>query len=331
MFDLCSIGNALVDIIISTDDAFLRANSITKGAMVLVGDDRSAALYERAGAAIEMSSGGSAANTMAGFSSLGGTGAFLGKVGRDRFGAIFTHDLRAQDIDFATKPSPDLPSGRCLIFVTPDAQRSMNTTLGAAAEFGPDDVEASVVQNAEITYLEGYLFDKPKAQQAFLYATRLAREAGRKRALTLSDVFCVSRHRKAFLELIAGEIDILFANENEIRELYETQDLQAALHAARAHADIAIVTRGAQGAIIAAGTNTYEVPAYPVAEIVDTTGAGDLFAAGFLYGLTHGKSLPACGHIGAIAAAEVISHFGPRPQKKLRDLISKSADSGSSP
>ena len=320
-YELCAIGNALVDIFIATDDAFLRQHSITKGAMVLVGHDMASKLYEQAGHAVEMSSGGSAANTLAGFASLGGKGAYLGKVGRDKFGEVFTHDLRAQDLHFATPPSGDLPSGRCIIFVTPDAQRSMNTYLGAAVEFGPDDVDAEIVQGAQITYLEGYLFDKPQAQKAFRHAAELAHAAQRQLALTLSDVFCVSRHGKAFLDLVAHEVDILFSNEEEIKELYATDDLQKALQGARAHTDIAVVTRGAKGAVIVAKGDTYEIPAQPVASIIDTTGAGDLYAAGFLYGLTQHKPLSECGWIGSVAAAEVISHYGPRPQRKLSELL----------
>jgi sugar/nucleoside kinase (ribokinase family) len=321
MYDLCAIGNALVDIIVPANDDFLRDNNIAKGAMTLVDEETACALYERAGPAVELSSGGSAANSLAGASSLGISCAFLGKVGRDSFGDVFTHDLHAQNIHFTTPSSPDLSTGRCLILVTPDAQRSMNTYLGAATEFGPGDIDVSLVQNAEITYLEGYLFDKPLAQQAFGKAARLAHEAGRKVSMTLSDVFCAKRHREAFLSLIRRDVDILFANEGEAKELYQTQDLGNALALARGHAEIVVVTRGAKGAVIAAGEDTYEVAAHPVAEVIDTTGAGDLFAAGFLSGLAQKKKLPECGRIGAIAAAEIISHYGPRPQKKLKDLV----------
>lgn len=320
-YDLCAIGNALVDIIVSTDDAFLQANQIAKGAMTLVDEEASAALYSRAGTAVELSSGGSAANTIVGAAALGAHCAYLGKVGQDQFGDVFTHDLRAQKVRFATQPSPDLATGRCLILVTPDAQRSMSTYLGAAVEFAPEDVDAALIQKSTITYLEGYLFDKPAARQAFVKAAELAHDAGGKVALTLSDVFCVTRHREAFLELVRGGTDILFSNECELKELYKTQDVRAALAAVREHTDIAIVTRGAQGALIAAGDQTYEIPAHPVASVVDTTGAGDLFAAGFLYGLTQSLGIPDCGRIGAIAAAEVISHYGPRPQRNLRALL----------
>ena len=320
-YQLCAIGNALVDIIVSTDDAFLQENNIAKGAMTLVDDVAASALYEKAGAAVEMSSGGSAANTLSGFASLGGSCAFLGKVGHDEFGKIFTHDLHAQKVHFAAPMSPDLSTGRCLILVTPDAQRSMNTFLGAATEFGSDDVDPALIQNSDITYLEGYLFDKPLAQDAFRKAAKIAHEAGRTLALTLSDTFCVMRHRQAFLDLVKNEVDILFANENEMKALYETEDLTVALTAARAHTQIAVMTRGAHGVVVTSGENTHEVPAHPVDSVIDTTGAGDLFAAGFLCGVTQGKTLAASARIGTIAASEVISHFGPRPQKKLIDLI----------
>jgi sugar/nucleoside kinase (ribokinase family) len=321
MFDLCAIGNALVDIIVSTDDDFLRKNRIVKGAMTLVDEKKAGDLYEKAGPAVELSSGGSAANSLSGAASLGINCAFLGKVGRDSFGEIFTHDLHAQNILFATPPAADMSTGRCLILVTPDAQRSMNTYLGAAVEFCPEDVDEGIVKSSAITYLEGYLFDKLCAQQAFGKAAQLAHAAGRKVSMTLSDTFCAARHRAAFLDLISREIDILFANENEVKELYQTQDLSAALVAARSHANVVVVTRGAKGAIIASDKDIYEISAHPVTKVIDTTGAGDLFAAGFLFGLAQKKPMPECGRIGAIAASEVIGHYGPRPQKKLKDLI----------
>lgn len=321
MLDLCAIGNALVDILVSTDDSFLAANKIVKGTMRLVEKDEAQALFNKAGPAVELSSGGSAANTLSGASSLGASCAFLGKVGRDAFGEAFRRDLQAQNIRHSTPPSSEKTTGHCLIFVTADAQRSMNTYLGAATEFGPEDVTESIVQEAAITYMEGYLFDKAPAQQAFDKAATLAHEAGRKTAMTLSDVFCVVRHRDAFLNLIRQKIDIVFANESELKEFSQTQDFSAALAAARALVPLLVVTRGGQGAVIASGAETVDVSATSVANLVDTTGAGDLFAAGFLYGLVRGQALAECGRIGAVAAAEVISHFGPRPQKKLKDLM----------
>jgi len=321
MFDLCAIGNALVDIIVPTDDGFLKNNRIAKGAMTLVDEREVCELYDRAGSAVELSSGGSAANSMSGAASLGIKCAFLGKVGADSFGSVFTHDLHAQNIHFVTPAAAKAATGRCLIFVTPDAQRSMNTFLGAAVDFGPEDVDEKIVQSSAITYLEGYLFDKPLAQQAFNKAAALAHEAGHKVAMTLSDVFCAARHRDAFLNLICRDIDILFANEGEAKELYQTEDLNSALSAARTHARIVVVTRGEKGAVIASGEAVHEIKAHPVTEVIDTTGAGDLFAAGFLCGLSKGRALPECGRIGTITASEVIGHYGPRPQKKLEDLI----------
>jgi len=320
-YDLCAIGNALVDIIVSTDDDFLRTHNVAKGGMTLVDNERASSLYEQAGAAVEMASGGSAANTLVGFTSLGGSAAFMGKVGRDQFGEVFAHDLHAQKVHFVSPPSPHLPTGRCLIFVTPDAQRSMNTFLGSATEFGPENIDAEIIKNSSITYLEGYLFDKDLAQKAFYEAAALTHAAGKKLALTLSDTFCVARHRAAFLDLVNGSVDILFANENELKALYETDDFERAVLSVRQHTDIAVITRGAEGALITAGAETAEISAQPIKAVVDTTGAGDLFAAGFLYGLTHGKNLAEAGQIGSIAAAEVISHYGPRPQKRLSHLL----------
>lgn len=324
-FDVAAIGNALVDVIADADDGFLAANHISKGAMTLIDTARAEELYARLGPAVEMS-GGSAANTVAGIASLGGKAAFMGKVKADQLGAIYRHDLTAQGVHFATPPSSKetgTPTGRCMIIVTPDAERSMNTYLGAAVEFGVGDVDADTLRNSGITYLEGYLFDPPEAKKAFQLAAQIVRSAGRQLALTLSDVFCVERHRAEFLDLIKSDVDILFANQNELLALYQTQDLNQAIASVRTHCKIAVTTMSAKGAIIAAGKDTHEVPAVPVAKLVDTTGAGDLYAAGFLYGLTHGKSFAESGHIGAIAAAEVISHYGPRPQKTLKELIAR--------
>ncbi len=315
-YDLCAIGNALVDVIVQTDDAFLIQNNIVKGAMTLVDEARAAALYDKAGAVVEMASGGSAANTLAGFAFFGGKGAFQGKVGADETGRLFAHDLRAQGVHFTTAESPHLPTGRSLIFVTPDAQRSMNTSLGAAVAFGSEDVDAAVIQDAAITYLEGYLFDKPQAQDAFRQAAKLAHKAGRMLALTLSDSFCVLRHRAAFLDLVANEVDLLFSNEAEMKALYDTEDSQAALDKARAHTQIAVMTRGAKGVTVASGATTHTLPAHPVSSVVDTTGAGDLFAAGFLYGVTQGRTVTDSAYLGTLAASEIISHYGSRPQKK---------------
>ena len=320
LYDVCAIGNALVDVIADASDAFLEENGIAKGGMTLIDATRAAALYEKMGQGIEMS-GGSAGNTVAGVASFGGRAAYIGKVKNDQLGTIYRHDMRAQGVHFATAPAPDSnPTGRCLILVTPDAQRSMNTYLGAAVELTPEDLEADVLRASQVTYLEGYLFDPPEAKKAFREAARIARASGRKIALTLSDVFCVERHRAEFLDLLSHHVDILFANQNEVLSLYQTQDLDHAIANVRTHVDLSITTRGEKGAILCKGAQTVEVSAAPVAKVVDTTGAGDLFAAGFLYGWTNGKDLAESGHLGALAAAEIISHYGPRPQKALKDI-----------
>jgi sugar/nucleoside kinase (ribokinase family) len=320
-YDVCAIGNALVDVIADASDDFLTSHKIAKGAMTLIDAERAGMLYDVIGPAVEMS-GGSAANTVAGIAGLGGRAAYMGKVKADQLGSIFRHDLHAQHVHFATPAANDgAPTGRCLILVTPDAQRSMNTYLGAAVEFGHGDVQADIIKNSLVTYLEGYLFDRPEAQVAFRLAAKIAREAKRKLSLTLSDVFCVNRHRKEFIDLVKNDVDILFANENELMALYETKDIDQAIAAARGHCEIAVTTRSEKGAVIATPKEVLKTPAVPVAKVVDTTGAGDLYAAGFLFGFTHGKPLAEAARIGAIAAAEVISHYGPRPQKKLKELI----------
>lgn len=334
-FDVTTIGNALVDVLANADETFLQGNRITKGAMTLIDAERAATLYDLLGPAVQVS-GGSAANTAAALVSFGGRAAFMGKVKADQLGAVFRHDLHAQGVHFATPPAPERrqaiedvatdrrqgsATGRCLILVTPDAQRSMNTYLGAAVDFGPTDVQAEVIRDSSVTYLEGYLFDRPAAKEAFRYAARVTHQAGRMLALSLSDSFCVDRHRAEFRDLVKQQVDILFANTPELLSLYETDNFDTALAAVRKECKIAVVTRGAEGAVIVQGDQTTYIKAEPVAQLVDTTGAGDLFAAGFLFGLTAGKDMAECGRLGAVAAAEVISHFGPRPQKKLSSLI----------
>lgn len=328
IFDVAAIGNALVDIIAETDDAFLQQEGIAKNVMTLVSPGRAAELHGKISGNVKISSGGSAANTMAGIASLGGKPAFLGKVKGDQLGEIFRNDMRAEGVHFGSTPVPDhntqhagASTGRCIIFVTPDAKRSMNTDLGVSVDFEGEDVNTDILQRSKITYLEGYLFDRPAAKEAFYHAAAIVKAAGKKLAMTLSDTFCVNRHRDEFLAFIESDVDILFGNEEEILALYQTKDLDAALAALRQHTPIAVITRGARGAVIASGDQTYDVPAVPVDHVIDTTGAGDQFAAGVLYGLTHGKSLPEAGHIGAIAASEVISHYGPRPQVPLKQLL----------
>jgi len=318
---LCAIGNALVDILIQVDEAFLETNGILKGSMRLVDEAQANALYEKAPAAVELSSGGSAANTLSGFSSFGGKCAYLGRVGMDKFGEVFTHDLLAQGISFSSGPSEHMSTGRCLVFVTPDAQRSMCTYLGAAAEFAPSDLDAEMISSSGILYIEGYLFDKPAAQQALVEASCIAKNADNKVSVTLSDTFCVSRHRDAFWDLIESQVDYLFANEAEAKELCQTPNLDDCIGILRRKTELAVITRGALGAVVVYPGGCVEIPAYPPAQVIDTTGAGDLFAAGFLYGLSENKPLAECGRLGAMAASEVISHFGPRPQKVLKSMV----------
>ena len=319
--DVIGIGNAIVDVIARADDAFLAAEGFAKGAMTLIDADRADALYRRMGAAIE-SSGGSAGNTMAGLASLGGRGAYIGKVRDDVLGDVFRHDMTAMGVDFRTAAATDGPgTARCLIMVTADGQRTMGTYLGACVDLGPEDVDPQTIAAAQVTYLEGYLFDPARAKQAFRKAAQLAHEAGRLVALSLSDPFCVGRHRADFRELVAREVDILFANEAEICSLYETDSFDAAAAAVRGHVKIAVLTRSEHGSVIFAGGETHRIPAAPVARVVDTTGAGDLYAAGVLFGLTRGLPLPTCGAIGSLCAAEIISHVGARPEAALDKLV----------
>jgi len=328
-FDVVGIGNAIVDVLTQADDALVEVQDLPKGSMTLIDGPRAESLYAQMGPAREIS-GGSAANTLAGVASLGGRAAFIGKVRNDQLGGIFRHDIRAAGVHFETPPATSgPPSGRCLIFVTPDAQRTMATFLGAATELGPDGVDPEVIAAAKVTYMEGYLFDRPAAKAAFIKAAEIARGAGRKVSLTLSDPFCVERHRAAFRDLVAHHVDILFANEQEICALYEVADFDAALQAIRNHCEVAALTRSEHGSVVLAGDEVHVVDAAPLDRLVDTTGAGDLYAAGFLFGYTRGDSLYDCGRIGAIAAGEVISHFGARPEVDLaRYLEDCMADPG---
>ncbi len=320
-YDVVGIGNAIVDVIARADDAFLAARKLAKGAMTLIDEKQADALYDAMGPGTE-SSGGSAANTMAGIASLGGKGAFFGKVKADQLGKVFAHDIRAIGVAFDSKPAQDGPAtARCLIFVTPDAQRTMNTYLGACVNLGPEDVDEAVVKNARVTYLEGYLWDPPRAKEAFLKAAKIAHAAGRKVSLSLSDAFCVDRHRAEFRDLVANHVDILFANESEIKSLYEVESFDAALQAVRGSCEIACLTRSEKGSLIVAGEEVHVIDAERVGPVVDTTGAGDLYAAGFLYGWTHGYGLARAGRIASVAAAEAISHVGARPQTSLKALV----------
>jgi sugar/nucleoside kinase (ribokinase family) len=320
--DVVAIGNALVDVLANADDDLLTRLGMVKGSMDLIDTTRAETVYAAMGPGIE-ASGGSAANTIVGLASLGSRGAYIGRVRDDELGAVYVHDLRAAGVTFDVPPATDgLSTGVCLVLVTPDAERTMNTYLGASAELTADDVDADLVRSAAITYLEGYLWDSPAAQDAYRFASGVAHEAGRQVALTLSDGFVVDRHRDTFLELIEGSVDVLFANDTEIEMLYEVDSFEAALAKVRHHCSVAAVTRGAQGSVLLAGDDVVEVgiESIPDGRVVDTTGAGDLYAAGVLHGLLGGHDLHTCGRLGGLAAAEVISHLGPRPQTSLAKL-----------
>jgi sugar/nucleoside kinase (ribokinase family) len=319
--DVVGIGNALVDVLTSEPDEFLAAHGLVKGAMALIDTDRARALYDAMGPGTEVS-GGSAANTMVGIGSLGGTAAFVGRVRDDELGTVFAHDIRASGVHFETAPASEgAPTGRCLIIVTPDAERTLNTFLGAASEIGPEDVSTALIASAQVTYLEGYLFDQTRAKEAFRHAARLAHESERRVALSLSDSFCVERHRDDFRDLVEREIDILFANESEICALYEVDTFDDALQQVIHHCEVAALTRSAKGSVIVSGNDVHVLDAHPVdGAVLDTTGAGDQYAAGFLYGFTHGYELGTCARLGGLAAAEVISHLGARPEQSLAAL-----------
>ncbi len=317
-FDVLGIGNALVDVLAHADDAFLTENDIEKGAMTLIDAEAANALYGKIGPAVEVS-GGSAANTIAGVATLGGRAAYIGKVADDALGNIFAHDIKATGVHFEATRQAGGDTGHCTILVTPDAQRSMNTFLGASTTLCADDVAEDQVSAAKVIYLEGYLFDPPKAREAFYKAAGIAHEAGREVALTLSDSFCVERYRAEFQHLVETEIDILFANEDELMALYQTTTFDDALQIVREKCSIAALTRSAAGSIIVCGDEIHVIDA-DKAQVVDTTGAGDLYAAGFLYGYTAGKDLKTAGQIASLCAAEVISHVGARPEADLKAL-----------
>lgn len=321
--NVVGIGNAIVDVIASAHDDFLTKHGMVKGTMQLIDEAKAELLYAEMGSTV-VTSGGSAANTVAGIASFGGATGFIGRVRDDALGAEFRHDITAVGARFTTPPATQGPAtARCLIVVTPDAQRTMNTYLGACADLGPGDIDADLIRSARVTYLEGYLYDREPAKEAFHRAAALAHEAGGKVALSLSDSFCVNRHRDAFLALVEHHVDILFANEAEITALFESDDLDASIARLRTMTAVAAVTRDVRGSVIVTPERVIEVAAAPAAQVVDTTGAGDLYAAGFLFGLTNGEPLETCGRLGSLAAASVISHVGARPQISLRELIAQ--------
>jgi len=329
--DVVGIGNAIVDIIARCDDSFLSKHDLAKGSMRLIDADEANRLYAAMGPAVERS-GGSVANAIAGLASFGAKCGFIGRVAADQFGGIFRHDIRSLGVAYDTLPASDgAPTARCLILVTPDGERTMNTFLGASVDFQPEDLDLDLIAAAKIVYLEGYLFDREPAKAAFREAARAAKEAGAKVALTLSDAFCVDRHREDFRALVRDGADIVFANEKEITSLYQVNSFEEAADAALADCEMAVLTRSEVGSMIVSGGETIEIEAKSVPQVVDLTGAGDLYSAGFLYGLTHGASLPQCGRLGSLAAAEVISHIGARPEISLQKLARENGLIGSGP
>lgn len=320
-YDVLGVGNALVDVITHAEDAFIESEGLVKGSMMLIESERALSLYRSMGSGVEMS-GGSAANTMCGVASFGGRAAYIGKVADDELGSVFAHDLRAVGVAFHPgQPEGEMRTGRCLILVSPDAQRTMNTYLGMSSWLHPGDLDESVIADAQVTYLEGYLFDRPEAKEAFRKAARTAHAADRRVSLTLSDPFCVDRHRDDFRGLVQDDVDILFGNADELRALYEVETFEAAIDLVRKDCQLAAITNGKDGSVIITREAVIPVSAEPVSRVLDTTGAGDLYAAGFLHGLTSGRSLAECGRLGSLAAAEVISHVGPRPLVELRRLV----------
>ena len=320
-FHVAGIGNAIVDVLVHAEDQLLERLGLAKGMMTLIDGGQAERIYDSLPPGLECS-GGSAANTIVGIASLGGRAAYMGKVKQDQLGKVFTHDITKAGATFETRAAEDGPAtARCFVLVTPDAQRTMLTYLGACIEFGPDDVDADIVAQAAVTYLEGYLYDPPLAKQAFLKAADIAHGHGREVALSLSDPFCVDRHRAEFLDLVSGHVDVVFANEAEILSLYQTDDFNQAVAAVRGHVKIAAITRGAEGSVVVTDKEVIAVPCDPVDPVIDTTGAGDLYAAGFLHGYTTGLDLATCARVGGIAAGEIISHIGARPAQPLAKLV----------
>ncbi len=319
--DVIGIGNAIVDVLVQADDAFLADHALSKGTMALVDEKQAERLYASVGPGLE-TSGGSAANTLAGIAQLGGRAAFIGRVRNDQLGGIFSHDIRAVGAQFETPAAVEGPStARCLILVTPDAQRTMCTYLGASVNLEPADLDLELVRQAQVLYLEGYLWDSDAAKRAFIAAAEVMRESGGQVALSLSDAFCVDRHRQSFLELVDGHVDVLFANETEICSLYQTDSFEAAADQVRGRCRVAALTRSEKGSVVLSGADTLTIAPYHLGDLVDTTGAGDLYAAGFLYGYTRAEDLERCGRLGSLCAGQVVTQLGPRPQASLPELV----------
>jgi sugar/nucleoside kinase (ribokinase family) len=320
-YDVLGIGNAIFDVLVQTDEKFLADHGMTKGGMSLIDEARAASIYRDMGPATEMS-GGSAANTIVGIANFGARAAYVGKVRDDQIGKLYSHDIRAAGVAFDTSAAPDGPGTGCsYILVTPDGERTMNTYLGAAQNLTPSDIDAAQIAASHLVYLEGYLWDPKNAKDAFVKAATIAHGAGRQVALTLSDAFCVDRYRDEFLDLMRkGTVDLIFANESELHSLYQTADFDAALKQLRDDIRLGIVTRSEKGCVVVSKLETVAVPAFPIDRLVDTTGAGDLFAAGFLFGLVRNAGHASSGRLGALAAAEVIQHIGARPQVSLKEL-----------
>lgn len=321
LYDVVGVGNALVDVISHADDGFIGRHDLVKGSMTLIDTDRALQLYRALGSAVEMS-GGSAANTMTGVASFGGKAAYIGKVNDDELGQVFGHDLRAVGVHFSRGAHEDgIATGRCIIVVTPDAERTMNTYLGVSSLLCPNDIDRTVVAAGKVLYMEGYLYDRPEAKAAFRLAASVAHAHGRMVSLTLSDSFCVDRHRDDFRALVTDEVDILFGNRSELLSLYEVETFEEAISCVQRDCHLAVITVGAEGCYVVTRDEVLTAPAEPVQQVLDTTGAGDLFAAGFLFGFTRELPLLECARLGSIAAAEVISHVGPRPLVELRSLL----------
>lgn len=321
--DVVGIGNAIVDVLVQTDDAFLQQQGLQKGGMALIDEQQAEVLYNASGPGLE-TSGGSVANTMVGIAQLGGQVGFIGRVRDDQLGSIFSHDIRAVGARFDTPAATSgATTARCLIYVTPDAERTMCTFLGASTQLEPDDLDLSMVKQTKVLYLEGYLWDSPAAKRAFIAAAEACKNAGGQVALSLSDGFCVDRHRDSFLELVNGHVDVLFANESEIKSLYSTDDFDAALAQVKGCCSVAALTRGEQGSVVLSGDQRWDIASYALGDLIDTTGAGDLYAGGFLHGYTQGLALETCGQIGSICAGQVVTQLGPRSQESLKNLVAK--------